>query len=287
MRSLREGVDATIAVAAAAFWATACPSAAPPRLESGGGAAAAIEAEPAPSPADDVALGGEPPDPCAGASGLVAEAGDVEMTCADAHRDCAGEVVLTVRNCTDAPVEIVRVEWEALAEESGRWEPRLTRSFDPRPLPPGEVFTDLWTERRAGRRRITVVARGPSGPLSVPPVAFELRNPALEAARRACEACDGIWGRHGMAGVEGCNCRTRDAGSPCRDSDDCEGLCVFTRFERRTDSAGQVWARPVGECSERTMIFGCHSIIRSGAASDPEVRVFPGRGLTAPYICID
>jgi hypothetical protein len=44
--------------------------------------------------------------------------------------------------------------------------------------------------------------------------------------KEGCDACGGKWGRHGLADVEVCICKTKDGGKECRDEADCETQCV-------------------------------------------------------------
>lgn len=94
--------------------------------------------------------------------------------------------------------------------------------------------------------------------------------------------------------VEGCNCAMSDAGEPCDDGRDCEGVCMFDHFEvvqpgfhRCTPGGGCsvrfATGRAVGTCSSHRAVFGCHARIPDGASAKPPVRL-PGR---APRICVD
>jgi hypothetical protein len=85
--------------------------------------------------------------------------------------------------------------------------------------------------------------------------------------KEACDACSGLWARHGIRDVETCICRTSDAGRACRDGADCEGQCLVA-----PDAAFEV-ADPgppqkgfyVGRCSDYDTTFGCIRVIAKGA----------------------
>src|SRR5689334_23287379 len=44
--------------------------------------------------------------------------------------------------------------------------------------------------------------------------------------KQACDACGGLWDKHGIAETEGCICKTKDGGKVCRDGAECEGQCL-------------------------------------------------------------
>jgi hypothetical protein len=82
-----------------------------------------------------------------------------------------------------------------------------------------------------------------------------------------CRACNGVWGTHGIAETESCNCRTRDSGKRCRDGADCQGMCIAAEEpEREIVQAGPP---PrgffIGRCSDLVTVFGCNRIIEVGA----------------------
>ena len=61
--------------------------------------------------------------------------------------------------------------------------------------------------------------------------------------------------------MEGCICRTKDAGRVCHGGD-CEGACLFH---------ATVDAKPQGRCAELKTTLGCHERITRGA--DGEIAV--------------
>ena len=88
-----------------------------------------------------------------------------------------------------------------------------------------------------------------------------------------CRACNGVWGKHGMAQAEGCNCRTKDAGKICRHGSECESACVA----KDTPDQEVVEAGPpargffLGQCAEFVTPFGCARIIEK--SGDPKAPV--------------
>jgi hypothetical protein len=85
----------------------------------------------------------------------------------------------------------------------------------------------------AGCRTTQPVAEPPitAAPAAPTPVAepSTAARPALAktiTSPEACKACDGQWGRYGLAQQEGCLCRTKDAGKVCKSMQDCESECV-------------------------------------------------------------
>ncbi len=78
-----------------------------------------------------------------------------------------------------------------------------------------------------------------------------------------CKACRGEWGRHGLAQVASCLCRTTDAGKRCHRRSDCQGLCVAEdNIEREVVKAGPpATGYFVGHCAEFEPIFGCMRVI--------------------------
>ena len=67
-----------------------------------------------------------------------------------------------------------------------------------------------------------------------------------------CLEQGGTWGPQGLAQTEMCDLPATDAGKPCTDSSQCQGLC----FASDTPSTGT--------CSPRTLNFGCHDVMEDG-----------------------
>jgi hypothetical protein len=105
------------------------------------------------------------------------------------------------------------------------------------------------------------------------PVAKGTQPQSAEECRAACR---GQWGRHGLARVESCLCRTTDSGTTCQDGADCQGECIVD--EAAADSPLPP-AGLVGRCSEFVMMFGCWRRIPKGAPISA--------GELPPKVCLD
>jgi len=131
------------------------------------------------------------------------------------------------------------------------------------------------------------VARASVGP--APSSATSAATGAAPAApptsADACKACNGLWGRHGLADTESCNCRTTDAGKRCKDGADCQGVCVAAEEPEREVVVAGPPARGyfVGKCSETVTVFGCFKPIDKGAASHGPVPLTD----PPPSLCVD
>jgi len=114
------------------------------------------------------------------------------------------------------------------------------------------------------------VTRGASS--TAAPASATVRPAANTKTRAACAACNGVWGRHGIAETESCNCRTRDKGKVCRDGRDCGGECIAdpALFEV-VEQGPPVRGRFRGRCSEFVTAFGCNALLGDGAADRPPV----------------
>lgn len=93
---------------------------------------------------------------------------------------------------------------------------------------------------------------------------------APPTTKEGCDACQGKWGRHGLADVEICICKTRDGGKECRDEAECEAQCVagdkdFVVVEKGDPPKGH-WK---GRCAEYATTFGCHRFVPKGASKRP------------------
>jgi hypothetical protein len=74
-----------------------------------------------------------------------------------------------------------------------------------------------------------------------------------------CERQGGEWLAHGFDQRFMCNLPASDAGQPCSDSDQCDGLCLAPPdIEPRT--SGEV----PGQCSPRQINFGCYNLVEDG-----------------------
>jgi hypothetical protein len=109
----------------------------------------------------------------------------------------------------------------------------------------------------------------------------------------ACRTCDGVWGKQGIAQVEGCNCRARDAGRVCRDGAACEGQCLLGEPPQKEVVAAEdpgtelALQHPagyfIGHCSDRVTVFGCVRVLPRGFSSHGPVPL----DAPPPMLCID
>ena len=99
-------------------------------------------------------------------------------------------------------------------------------------------------------------------------------SPDREQAMKDCEECNGDWGKHGLAQVEGCICRTKDHGKPCKDGNDCQGTCLKKEKDPKKEDEFT--------CSEFVTTFGCYSYLPKGWSerSKEEKKQIP-------YVCLD
>ncbi len=81
------------------------------------------------------------------------------------------------------------------------------------------------------------------------PTAVPVTAPTNE---QDCLQQGGVWGPQGMAQTDMCDLPATDAGQPCTDSSQCQGLCLAA------NTPG------TGVCSPRTINFGCHDIMQEG-----------------------
>jgi hypothetical protein len=95
------------------------------------------------------------------------------------------------------------------------------------------------------------------------------RPPATAAHRPStaseCQACNGVWGVHGLRKVESCLCRTHDAGKTCKDAGECEGECLAEEGRTEvTDPGPPPRGYFLGRCSEYDHVFGCEKRLEAG-----------------------
>ena len=102
-------------------------------------------------------------------------------------------------------------------------------------------------------------APGTLPPVLVPGAATPVTGPATPppasqpvASEEECLALGGTWGPQGMLQLDMCDLPASDAGQPCTDSTQCEGMCL----------AGDTLE--VGACSPTTLNFGCFPIMEGG-----------------------
>lgn len=229
-------------------------------------------------------------DPCEGRPPVRIEVEPLVFTCPDGFRGCGGDLRYRVLSCGDRPLRIV----QAKVSVTG-WDGAWLQEYEPAVLRRGAVRSESSRVGREGRYMIVVRLVDDETNESHEASAFvDAANPERDAAIAACTACQGTWGSWGITGYEGCNCATKDAGKQCRDGEECEGACLFERFEvvqpasKKCDAAGACVVTigtgvPVGKCSAQRMVFGCKSVVPDRASHEAPVRL-PGR---APYRCVD
>ena len=228
-----------------------------------------------------------------GTTGVVTAPQQLEVDCGGRPPNGCPSVAVPVlvRNCSAEPVDLVQIEFgPADGGTILRQEPEPARAR----LAPGERFEGeiLW---QPGSYELRTRVRTEDGfPVETAPVVVEIRDPEREAAIAACRECDGTWGQYGIMGFEGCDCTARDAGRACTSDAECEGRCMFDGWVQLADDDPEAAAAPAcaqgeqryiarGTCSERTMIFGCVSVL--GETSYDCRR--PGLAGRAPTTCID
>lgn len=114
-------------------------------------------------------------------------------------------------------------------------------------------------------------------------------QPPSPSTPEACRACDGLWARQGIAQVQGCNCRARDAGRACRDGAECEGQCLLgdppeqARVSGADSGGGAGTGYFVGHCSDRVTVFGCVRLLPRGFSSGGPIAL----NAPPPMLCID
>lgn len=222
-----------------------------------------------------------------------------ESHCRDGFSSCTNIVSVRVDNCSARPVALYALAMRAADGRGINWE------FAPRWVGPASSHTvdrDYPSDRDERLELDARVVDERGAVVVTSRASAETRNAARARAIAECATCSGVWGRWGMLGREGCNCRTADAGRACEDGADCESLCVPTGVRVVTpaveprcvcpagcncSSRGRAGVgrcspvcepgRPamvvsVGRCAERRMNFGCQSYIPAGArAAGPYV----------------
>ena len=82
-----------------------------------------------------------------------------------------------------------------------------------------------------------------------------------QARETECRASGGHWARFGvrahLCGVYSCAPKTADGGKPCRNRNDCEYLCVYTK-------AAAMGTAVTGECAAVRSPFGCNNHVDDG-----------------------
>ena len=207
------------------------------------------------------------PTKCPAAGTVRLRVPDVALTCQGAgFGDCRGDMIVEVTNCGAEVAEVLRLDFTAVSPASaarGRSPlPSWSVDFAPKTFVVAPATSRSFRQRIDAEARLTASAEVRSAGrtwLDGQAVA-RATIPKRDAAMAACRACRGDWGPEGMLQIEGCNCRTRDAGRVCRDGKECEAVCLYNHLER---------GRQVGKCSPFRTMWSCHDIIPAGAAHDP------------------
>jgi hypothetical protein len=202
---------------------------------------------------------------CARARNVTLRAENVAMTCEHGHHDCSGVVQVVVVNCRAKAVRLERLEIIPVPAKTKPTAatPKEATTLEPAPenaeIPPRSrrAFPVRVTDEQVAlvKGRILPAAAGDRPPILPRPIRIRVTNPARDAAVKACRACKGEWGAHGLSQMEGCICRTKDAGRICHGGD-CEGACLY----RET-----VDGKPQGRCAELRTTLGCQERITRSA----------------------
>jgi hypothetical protein len=82
----------------------------------------------------------------------------------------------------------------------------------------------------------------------------------------ACRRQGGRWGPVGLFPRPVCSLPSPDAGRPCADSGECEGLCaaVLTADERAAVMRQGKTLKRMGICTARIPVLGCHARVEQG-----------------------
>ncbi len=196
---------------------------------------------------------------------VLVEGQPVELPC-DEHLICRRHVRVTVENSSPYPLVLRGVTIERLSpvQQQGS-------SYGPEPAP--EIASgaahviDTLQMWMPGEYELVAFIAAPCALEVRRAIRVQATSKRWLAARRACEKCNGDWGRRGYRGTEGCLCRTSDGGKTCYHPDDCEADCRFREVEVvrpasrdcRTTPCRELpeLVRPVGQCTEFETSFGC------------------------------
>ena len=209
---------------------------------------------PAKTPLTATAPGSHGKASCLGTEGQVSLLpAEADIKCNAEFEECEGKIELVANNCTGEFQSFYKVE----LFEGGRRQQVL--EFDPAGMasPGGGQWKETvsWTTQGQLEAVVYYHPPGQSGEATAR-AAVKVQNRALTAAKDACTKCEGTWGRWGVNKFEGCNCKMPDAGKTCYDGDECQGYCLFRRYDSE--------AREEGECSETQRVQGCIGLILKG-----------------------
>ncbi len=217
---------------------------------------------------------GQPPSCAPGELTVRLSETESDIKCDEGWTNCTGALNLVARNCTaefqtfvriavyegERRLQVLEFSPAAIASPGGIWRESIPWNT------PGELSAEVFYNppgQNGSEHEHSV--RAP----------IKIGNKALAAAKAACVQCSGVWGRYGMNKVEGCNCKTSDAGKTCYDGDECQGYCLFQRYDSE--------AHEEGICSETQHLVGCYGIIFKGASKFQPSRPPPRKRTT----CVD
>lgn len=207
-------------------------------------------AQPEPVAAKEQAL--VPPPGCeeVGHVLLSVEPAQVSLACEDGFEQCSARTTLTVQSCAARAIAFHEVMLEPATPPMAP----VIHSGTVR-LEPGQAWTLEVVLPHEGAYELSLSPFAPfpgDPPLTIGTAALTVDNPARKRAEEECRACNGHWGPQGMLQREGCNCRTRDGGTPCDDGDDCEAECIARAGEARFT------------CSAFATTWGCYAYLPDG-----------------------
>lgn len=232
---------------------------------------------------DDVALA------CA-KHGLVLEVPASIPRAWDGRLVTGGEADVVVRWCGPEPVTVRFIEVLVVTQDL-----RVTHTLEGRRLEVGQfVVRRVHTGAALGPSRVRARALVSSGETAEDERHVEVvESPERSTAIAQCNACGGSFRSFGMSAREMCDCPTRDAGTRCLSSVDCEGACLFdhdevqpagsTGPEGRSCDPGEELRLRVGRCHHRQRLFGCKPVLLEPRAHCSP----PSRSGRAPIVCID
>ena len=172
------------------------------------------------------------------------------------------DVPLTIVNCDARPVTVTKIDHDGSESEL------------PHEIAPGVTWTF--------RAKVFDFMHGE--PTATVPIVVEITTAKLTrmetvdavlvddhgiAARAECEACNGDWNQHTIAGGDDCICRTHDRGKTCEGPKDCEGWCERDHFVPVSNGLGY----EIGKCSEWVEESSCTSPIREQHQLGPDAVV--------------
>jgi hypothetical protein len=194
------------------------------------------------------------------------------------HVENCGKTTIVVDAYADAWIDPAQTDHAA--DDQPRW---ISFAEDPESnlplrIEPGAAGTLDVLSSELGQHQIRVRAHGPCDahlPDATASASIVLRDAALDA----CKACDGDLGFD-----RACRCRMKDRDKECRDADDCEGKCVFRRFEvtQPATATSPALGFDVGKCSEWKESNA--TLIARGASANGPYEQSPGHHISVPML---